>query len=584
MNFSPPIANLGPAEQFPGVPADGTGGLLSQSGKPAFKKLLEQASNMPGHAARSSEQPLSGKEQINTGEVTDPELKEALAKIQGLVSSIKNPEFVAGAKDLFPYHDLMSKLSDLLQADGEAETNPDLLALLSMIPEIQQVLTAGKGQLCLGAVGGGVQGKRGVLEDISTILLDRMATGDGDHSDLRNTWQELRNILISKQNQALPYKHNPESELNHSTKNHSSKNHKLAGLKPESALQNHASFMSAATAETGKPDVINKLDPRIKKQNGQSISDTLGKNGAQGKAPRGSVQEEAAGKHARTVAGTDGNMDNANLRARNGSTLQPPSAVAEQLTTKSPRNFATVMAGDKTLNATAKGVTRKGGKNAHENIITKSTNNSDEFQGMAENKEQMNKSPFTFEKGELSSIGRPVHFSGSEIYAQGTFNISQSAVKDNPVIERVHENTNLRVEVISQLKQTVLGAMNLNRNRAVLHLHPPELGSVRVEITVHQQSEIHANFIATTHEAKHLIQAGMGDLREQFSNNGFHLGSCNVDVSGHGAEHQAKENWENPDVQQSWNRAATATQDEALPQAPRHIPELRRGAGVHIVV
>ncbi len=86
--------------------------------------------------------------------------------------------------------------------------------------------------------------------------------------------------------------------------------------------------------------------------------------------------------------------------------------------------------------------------------------------------------------------------------------------------------------VAAQLADGISQAVKLNRNRAVLHLNPPELGSVKVNISVDHANHIQASFIADHPETKHILEANLQHLRDNLTQNGFSLGQVNVDIGG----------------------------------------------------
>ncbi len=86
--------------------------------------------------------------------------------------------------------------------------------------------------------------------------------------------------------------------------------------------------------------------------------------------------------------------------------------------------------------------------------------------------------------------------------------------------------------VAAQLADGISQAVKLNRNRAVLHLNPPELGSVKVNISVDHANHIQASFVADHPETKHILEANLQHLRDNLAQNGFSLGQVNVDIGG----------------------------------------------------
>ena len=86
--------------------------------------------------------------------------------------------------------------------------------------------------------------------------------------------------------------------------------------------------------------------------------------------------------------------------------------------------------------------------------------------------------------------------------------------------------------VAAQLADGVSQAARLNKNRAVLHLNPPELGSVKVNLTVDHNNHVQASFIADHPETRHIIEANLQHLKDNLSQNGFSLTNVNVDLGG----------------------------------------------------
>ncbi len=93
---------------------------------------------------------------------------------------------------------------------------------------------------------------------------------------------------------------------------------------------------------------------------------------------------------------------------------------------------------------------------------------------------------------------------------------------------------NLRSSMLEQLNSGITRTISLNRNRAVIHLNPPELGSVTVRLSVNHNNQIHASFVAEHAHTNQLLQSGMESLRVQLAQNGFELGQVNVNLSGSG--------------------------------------------------
>ncbi len=90
----------------------------------------------------------------------------------------------------------------------------------------------------------------------------------------------------------------------------------------------------------------------------------------------------------------------------------------------------------------------------------------------------------------------------------------------------------VKISISHQLSQGISEAIRFNRNRAVLHLNPPELGRVRVSLSVTGGNHVNATFIAEHPETRQIIEASMAQLRDQLHQNGFSLGDLNVGLGG----------------------------------------------------
>ncbi len=95
-------------------------------------------------------------------------------------------------------------------------------------------------------------------------------------------------------------------------------------------------------------------------------------------------------------------------------------------------------------------------------------------------------------------------------------------------------DTPSRIGVLDQISQGIHTAVAMNRNRAVIHLNPPELGSVTIRLHVDHNNHVHASFLTEHVHTHQLLESGMESLRQQLGHNGFDLGQVNVNVGGGG--------------------------------------------------
>ena len=108
--------------------------------------------------------------------------------------------------------------------------------------------------------------------------------------------------------------------------------------------------------------------------------------------------------------------------------------------------------------------------------------------------------------------------------------VSADSVKGAALSDQV------RSGALNQISHGLNTAVAMNRNRAVIHLNPPELGSVTIRLHVDHNNNVHASFIAEHAHTHQLIESGMESLKTQLSQNGFDLGQVNVNLTGGGMQ------------------------------------------------
>ncbi len=136
--------------------------------------------------------------------------------------------------------------------------------------------------------------------------------------------------------------------------------------------------------------------------------------------------------------------------------------------------------------------------------------------------------------------------------------------------------------VVEQVSRGVLDSITMKRRRAVLHLNPPELGKVRVELIVHKNTHVHASFIADHTEAKHILETNIVQLKEQLEAQGFQLGGCTVDVGTHWSSQDGNGNFWNQGGQNTM--AHESVSGNKVTESPGHLEGTQKVSGVHIIV
>lgn len=117
---------------------------------------------------------------------------------------------------------------------------------------------------------------------------------------------------------------------------------------------------------------------------------------------------------------------------------------------------------------------------------------------------------------------------GAIVHSNGLSGLQRGDGSPNPIRT---DGEVLWAQAMRQVNEGLTQTLQMRRNRAVLQLHPPELGKVRVELVVGRNNEIRASFLADHPEVKQIIEGNVAALRHQLSQSGFSLGECNVDVS-----------------------------------------------------
>ena len=89
-----------------------------------------------------------------------------------------------------------------------------------------------------------------------------------------------------------------------------------------------------------------------------------------------------------------------------------------------------------------------------------------------------------------------------------------------------------RIENIRELGEVMARAAGVRQKRAVLNLNPPELGKVRIELSLMRNNELHAVFRADHADVKPIIEGNIHQLRTHLDQKGFSLTQYSVDVGG----------------------------------------------------
>jgi flagellar hook-length control protein FliK len=88
-----------------------------------------------------------------------------------------------------------------------------------------------------------------------------------------------------------------------------------------------------------------------------------------------------------------------------------------------------------------------------------------------------------------------------------------------------------QTRTVQQLSDTILSSVTLKKGRAVIQLHPPELGRVRIHLTLTHGNELRAVFVTETREARLMIESHIEALRAHLDQRGLTMTDCSVDMN-----------------------------------------------------
>lgn len=142
-------------------------------------------------------------------------------------------------------------------------------------------------------------------------------------------------------------------------------------------------------------------------------------------------------------------------------------------------------------------------------------------------------STVTTSKVKLDSKGssNKQNFSGNWSQSNGTTVIKVSPGGANNSVAKGEFNSIDHADLMRQVGKGIVDAINIKQNKAVLQLHPPELGKVRIELTVGQSNQVHANFIADHPDVRQALEGNLSVLRHQLAQGGLQLGHCEINLN-----------------------------------------------------
>lgn len=165
--------------------------------------------------------------------------------------------------------------------------------------------------------------------------------------------------------------------------------------------------------------------------------------------------------------------------------------------------------------------------------------------------------------------------------AAATLPTSSGRQSVTPVQHNIQNQHDLTVA--AQLDHGITRAVTMNRTRAVLHLNPPELGSVTVRISLHGQHDMQAVFITDNPDTRQVIHASLDTLRGHLSSNGYSLVNVGIEA---GNQEMFSRGEGNPEYQSpEFYQHNTADSEETSVASHQNKPWMPAAdSGIHMII
>ncbi|WP_456433517.1 flagellar hook-length control protein FliK [Thermosulfuriphilus sp.] len=167
------------------------------------------------------------------------------------------------------------------------------------------------------------------------------------------------------------------------------------------------------------------------------------------------------------------------------------------------------------------------------------------------------------------------HFKGPDIQ-------SGQVTPAEPRHERVsHEGQPIRVspqEFVETVEQIIVRGPRSGPQRVTLHIHPPDLGRVELEVRYHR-GQVETLFRVENHQVKEIVQAGLPRLEQALESQGIKLIQSQVDVGAYsfgGGQQEAFERRGGPGKQGSGGSRGRLSPEVESPQ-PRPLKSPAQG-------
>ncbi len=567
-----PLITSPDAAALPANPVEGSDGLdPGPLGRQPFKAILEHVQGINGEPSKGLDGQL-GETAYKIAQLAKDAHKEAILRGEGLA------RLLAGLQDCnvgeLPesVRDLADQLADLLQSEDGTGTEQAILALFHLVTQGQEQA----------ANTDGTPGIEDISQDIDLAVKKRILSGGfqkgaENHAPAGGPGKDLptdlfpeakKNLEQTGQQGPLLISQQALQEAPSNGNQHVVGEEGAAQARPELLIQGGAlSQGQKRPSPKGSPDT-QIARTHYREQPSQDL--TLDLSGKDEAALSERAMKELQAQTARSAQGAQGEAQ------RTESDKRPLQAVLAA----SQNDDATLRR--KNVRMQTQGTEDKAevqGQDARTKSSPMETAKLDNQSG----EEPMDEFQHSLQGQNGNQTGtRAVAPHGVPAHQHSQANSTQAAGQASQAGQGTGLDTRTQVSVLSQLRDTMLGTIRMNNTKAVLQLSPPELGSVRIEIVVQHHSEIHASFLADTPEAKHIIQNGLGDLREHLSSSGFQLCSCDVDVSGRQQDGQTMANWREGSSQ--WEGTNRPLESRGEPEGASRSQRLGHEQGMHIVV
>ena len=139
------------------------------------------------------------------------------------------------------------------------------------------------------------------------------------------------------------------------------------------------------------------------------------------------------------------------------------------------------------------------------------------------------------------------------------------------------------VQVMEQLASGISRAVSLHRHHVRIHLQPPELGEVKVDLMV-RQDHVSVSFVMEDSRVRDILEANLQQFRDQLASRGFTLAGLDVSVGGRDDDPSGK--WRDLLARSFGSGGGRAVPSAAVEPAAVRVPPggTAGGSGISVMV